>query len=286
MILKQLDFTNIWYVLSLIILFAIPTILYFILKNKSERTIKITLLSLAIGNFLLHFLKIFHPSYWAEIEYSLIRMSLENICAVSTVVLPFSMLCKNKTIKGYFYLISLLGGLMAVILTTEPNGKPFYEFNSVRYYLCHYVLFTVPILAVTLKEFKPDFKSSLWMPLMFFGGQTVILLNELFLHSVGLVNHTPESFFSGDFRNAAFVFGPNTEFKYLVEKVGFLVPEIFTKNIFNIEGVGDFYWPVIWLLIPVVIFFPLVYFLFTLPFTYNDVKDFITNIKEKKTINE
>ena len=276
-----MEMGNIYYIFSLVILFAIPTILYFILRNRSEKTIKYTLLGMAIFNFLLHFLKILHPSYLAELEHSLIRMTVENICALTTVVLPFAMLCKNKTIKGYFYLIGLLGGLMAVIFTTEPKGHLIYEFNSMRYYVCHYILFAVPILAVTLKEFEPDFKSSIWMPLMFFGGQTIILLNELFLHTVGLVNHTIESFLSGDFRNAAFVFGPNTEFKWIVDKFSFLVPEIFTKNIFGIEGVGDFYWPVVWLLVPVVLFFPLFYFLITLPFTYGDVKEFVSDIKKK-----
>lgn len=280
-----MEMGNIYYILSLIILVAIPLILYFILRNRSEKTIKYTLLGIAIFNFLLHFLKIFHPSYLAEIKYSLIRMSVENICALTTIVLPFSMLCKNKTIKGYFYLIAFLGGLMAVIFTTEPKGHPIYEFNSVRYYLCHYILFAVPIVAVATKEFKPDFKSSIWMPLLFFCGQTIILLNELFLNAVGLVNHTTETFLSGDFRNAAFVFGPNTEFKYLVDKFSFLVPEIFTKNIFGIEGVGDFYWPVIWLLFPVIIFFPTVYFLFTLPFTYNDVKQFVQSLRHNNNQN-
>ena len=281
MIMERLNFSNIWYVLSLVFLFAIPVILYFILRNKSDKTIKITLLVLAFGNFSLHFLKILHPSYLSNINYSLIRISLENICGVSTVLLPFAMLCKNKTIKGYFYLISLLGGLMAVVLTTDPNGKYVFQFDTIRYYVCHYVLFSLPILAVTLKEFKPNFKSSIWMPLMFFIGQTIIFVNEIILSYAGLVNHTPESFLSGDFRNAAFVFGPNTEFKSIVDTFHFLVPDIFTKNIFGIEGVGDFYWPVIWLLVPVVLFFPLGYFLFTLPFTHDDVKNYVA---EKKLI--
>ena len=164
---------------------------------------------------------------------------------------------------------------MAVVLTTDPNGKNIFEFNSIRYYVCHYILFSVPILAVTLKEFKPDVKSSLWMPLMFFIGQTIIMVNEIILGCTGLVKYTTASFLSGDFRNAAFVFGPNTEFKGIVDTFSFLVPDIFTKNIFGIEGVGDFYWPVIWVAVPVIIFFPIVYFLFTLPFAHSDVKNYI-----------
>ncbi len=51
--------------------FAFPLTLYYILRDKSEKTIKYTLLGVAFANFLLHFLKIFHPSYFCDIEESL-----------------------------------------------------------------------------------------------------------------------------------------------------------------------------------------------------------------------
>ena len=281
MIMERLNFSNIWYVLSLILLIVIPLLLYFVLRGKSDKKIKNILLGMAFSNFLLHFLKFFHPTYISNITNALTRISLENICAVSTFFLPFAMMSKNKTIKGYVYLISFLGGMMAMIMTTEPNGKYIYEFESLRYYYCHYILFSVPVLSVILKEFKPDFKSSIWMPLMFLAGQTIILLNEAFLWLIGLVDYTVESFLSSDFRNPSFVFGPYSEFENMVDWICFLIPEIFTKNIFGIEGIGDFYWPVIWLLIPVTLFFPVVYFLFTLPFTYKDIEQ---SLKRKSKI--
>ncbi len=43
-------------------------------------------------------------------------MSVENICVLSTVVLPYAMLFENKTIKSYVYLISFLGGILALFL--------------------------------------------------------------------------------------------------------------------------------------------------------------------------
>lgn len=277
---------NFYYFLMIFLTFLIPTVLYFCLRGKSEKTIKVTLLIIAFANFTLHFLKIFHPSYFCDIEESLRRMSVENICALSTVVLPFAMLTKNKTIKSYVYLIAFLGGLLATFLPTEPNGRPFYEFNSIRFYFCHCVLFSVPLLALVLKDFKPDFKQAIWMPLMFMLGQTIILCNELFLDLVGLVDYSLETFLSQDFRNPSFVFGPNSEFNWIAEKFTFLIPEIFTKNVFGIEGVGDFYWPVVWIIIPVVIFFPTIYFLLTLPYTYSDVKEFCHSLTKNKNIDQ
>lgn len=281
-----LETGNFYYFLMIFLSFIIPVILYFCLRNRKEETIRKALLVLAFANFALHFLKIFHPSYFCDIEESLRRMSVENICALSTVVLPFAMLSKNKTIKSYVYLISFLGGFLATFLPTEPNGRPFYEFNTIRFYFCHCMLMTVPTLALILKDFKPDFKQAIWMPLMFLVGQTIILCNELFLDLVGLVDYTVESFLSQDYRNPAFIFGPNSEFNWIAEKFTFFIPEIFTKNIFGIEGVGDFYWPIVWLIIPIVIFFPTIYFLLTLPYTYKDVKEFVVNLKHKESLNE
>ena len=206
-------------------------------------------------------------------NYSLIRLSLENICGLTTVFLPFVMLSNNKTLKGYFYLMAFLGGLMAVIQTTDPVGAPITEFNTIRYYICHYILFSIPIVAVLTEEYNPKISTAIFTPILFLGGQTVIFLNEVFLIAVGLVDYVPEKFFSADWRNAAFVFGPSSEYQWIVEEFSFLVPEIFRTNIFGVEGLTNIYWPVIWAVIPVAIFFPVTYFLLAIPFSGRDYDD-------------
>jgi hypothetical protein len=244
------------------------------LRNKTDGQIKGTLFIIALSNFLLHFLKIFHPSYLADMNYSLIRLSLENICAVTTVFLPFVILSNNKTVKGYFYLMAFLGGLMAVIIATDPVGAPITEFNSIRYYICHYILFSIPIVAVLTEEYNPRLITSIFMPILFLGGQTIIFLNEVFLVGVGLIKYIPETFFSADWRNAAFVFGPSSEYQWLVDEFPFLVPELFRTNIFGIEGITNFYWPVLWVIVPAVIFLPLAYIILALPFTGREIEDY------------
>ena len=277
----KMEFWNIWYILSLCLLIILPTTLYFIVRKKSEKTIKITLLIIAFANCALHFLKILHPDYMNDFQNSLIKLSLENICAISTIFLPFAMLCKNKVIKTYLYFISFLGGLMAVIITTDPVGRDIYEFNTLRYYFCHYVLLTVPTVAVLTKEFKPEIKTAIWIPFMFLLGQTIILVNELMLWGVGLINHTPTTFFSPYFHNPSFVFGPNENFKWTVDTFGFLIPTVFKTNVFGIEGLTDCYMPVLWTAVPVILVFPIFYTLLTLPFTYKEVKEFIHTRKQE-----
>ena len=276
-----MDFWNFWYILSLCLLVILPLMLYLILRGKSEKTIKYTLLIIAFLNFALHFLKILHPDYLKNIEDSLIKISLENICAISTVFLPFAMMCKNKVIKTYLYFISFVGGLMAIIITTDPVGRNIFEFNTIRYYFCHYVLMTVPTVSLLTKEFKPQFKTAIWMPFMFLLGQTIILVNELVLWGTGLIDHNITTFFSPYYHNPSFVFGPNETFKWTVETFGFLVPTVFKTNVFGIEGLTDCYMPVLWTAVPVIVAFPIFYTVLTLPFTYHEVIDFINRRKQK-----
>ena len=268
-----MEIGNIYYFLSLALLIICPTVLYLFVKNKYEDDIKLILVLIAFGNFLLHFLTILHPSYLANMNYSFIRLSLENICGVTTVFLPFVMLSKNKTLKGYFYMMAFIGGLMAVIKTTDPVGAPITEFNTIRYYICHYILFSIPIVAVLTGEYNPRVSSSIFMPILFLGGQTIIFLNEVVLIALGLVKYTPEMFFSADWRNAAFVFGPTSEYQWIVDKFSFLVPEIFRTNIFGVEGLTNIYWPVVWAIIPALILFPILYFLLAIPFSGRDPED-------------
>lgn len=280
----KMEIGNFWYFLSLALLIIIPVILYFVLRNKSEKTKKWTLLLIAFSNCALHFLKILHPNYLNDIETSLIRMSLENICAISTVFLPIAMLLNNKTIKTYFYFISFLGGLMAIIITTDPVNRNIYEFDTIRYYFCHYVLFTVPVVALLTKEFTPKLKTALHMPFMFLLGQTVILLNELVLWGTGLIEHTPTTFLSPYYHNPAFVFGPNENFKWTIDVFGFLIPTAFKTNIFGVEGLTDCYMPVLWVLVPVMLAFPIFYLIITLPFTYPEVIELINKNKSQKDV--
>lgn len=273
---------NIWYVVSLCLILLLPLLTYLILRNKSEKTIKYSLIGIAVFNFVVHFFKVLIPGFSPDVKTSIIRLSLENICAISTVFLPFAMICKNKVIKTYMYFISFVGGLMAIIIPTDPVGHNVLEFNSLRYYICHYCLLMVPCVAAMTKVFKPEIKHAIWMPFMFLLGQTVIFVNELVLWWTGVIDHNWTSFMSPNVHNPSFVFGPNLDFKWTIETFWFLVPKIFRTNIFNIDGLTDCYMPVLWVIFPALIFFPITYFVLTLPFTHQEIKCFICDLKSKK----
>ena len=51
-----------------------------------------------------------------------------------------------------------------------------------------------------------------------------------------------------------------------------LVPDFMTKSVFGLNGGVDFYWPVVWMIIPAFIYLPLFFLALAAPFTYKEIK--------------
>lgn len=240
-----------------------------LIKLSKEKARKV-LGGMLYFNFGLHFIKVLFPPYCKKLPYSLKYVTGENICAVSTIFDPFVFHGKKDGIlKDYFWFISLVGGVCALLYPTNALGEFAFSFESIRFYLCHTILALVPLLTVSLGLWKPNPRSMFKIPLMFLCGEALIMLNEIFLIKTGFVHATVADFFSPDFRNPSMVFGPMKNLGWLNKFATVFVPEIFTKNIFGITGVGDFYWPVIWLTVPAFVYFCPLYLLLTFPFDEN-----------------
>ena len=99
---------NIWYFLFLFASFGIFTGLYFLLRKKSEKTIKIVLSSLMIFALVLHFLKGLYPPYSLNYEIHLRDSWFINICGANIALFPFILLSKNKHLKDYMFYIGYM----------------------------------------------------------------------------------------------------------------------------------------------------------------------------------
>ncbi|NLD26129.1 MAG: hypothetical protein GX661_02085 [Acholeplasmataceae bacterium] len=155
--------------------------------------------------------------------------------------------------------------MAALIYPTEALGKQLLSFDSIRFYICHTILALVPILSVSLGLFNPQLKMAWAVPLIFICVETLIMVNEIALIKIGWVESDLTAFLDRDTRNNSFVFGPTSDFQTVGSILTFFTPDIFTKDVFNINGGVDFYWPVIWLIIPAFIYFPIIYFIICLP---------------------
>lgn len=280
----MVKFGNFYYFLFIFLAIIIWTIFYFLFRNKSQKVQYKVLLILSILNIILHFSKILFEPYFSQLPGSIRKITFENICACSTLIMPFVLLIrKNKWLNNYFFFIGLAGGIGALFYPTEALNKTVFTFDVLRFYYCHITLCLIPALAGSWRLYVPEYKKFYQIPLMFLTIETLILINEFILYKVGIGVSSITDFFSTEVRNSSFVFGPTPElYEFSKKTLLIFVPKIFTMNVFDVPGLTTLYWPVIWLIIPCFIYFPIVYELLVLPFTFKDIKNDIIALRMKK----
>lgn len=253
-------FVELWettHLLTLGIFVVVLVAIGLILKNKNQEVQNKALISLAFINLAIHFLKLLIPEYREAMPTSFRKVTFENICATTTIIMPFVMLCKNKVMKDYVFYIGLLGGLAALIYPTEALGRYLDELDVIRFYICHMLLFIIPFYMVFFGVHELSIKRVPLFPLVFLMIECLILANEIILMEAGFVNFRGDvGFMDYNYRNSNFIFGPTDNLKELSDKfVEPLVPDIF-KTVADGAHKGEVkYIPIVWMVVPCLIYF-------------------------------
>lgn len=227
----------------------------------------------------LHFSKLLFEPYRSDFPYSFRKVTFENICAVSTLIFPFVYISKNKLLKDYMYYLGVISGTLAMLVPTECLGKNPFCFDMIRFYICHMIIAIGPFLMVKYKIHTLDVRRILAVPLVFFAVLGIILVNEIILIEGGFVNMRNLDFMNPNYRNSSFIFGPLPGF----EEVSKIIT-VFTPKCFKEVMIGEFagqvkYTPILWLVIPAYIYFPIIFLLMNLGFNTAQVKKFFLNVK-------
>ncbi|MCD8372647.1 MAG: hypothetical protein LUD27_05035 [Clostridia bacterium] len=239
--------------------------LYFGLRHKNKKVQFWTLWGITMLNFVLHFVKLAFPPYVEDLPESIRKVTFENICAVSALVFPFFMLAKKRTIfRDYMFYLGCVSGFAAMFIPLNIIGLKVYEFETIRFYICHGSLWIVPLLMVIFGIHKLDYRRIWKVPLMYFLVLLVILFNEVALMVVGWVAYDEameeayelygitskwEYFLSTEVRNSAFIFGPPKSMEKVAQFILVLTPEWFKPGKYI-----DCYMPILWEVVPVYIY--------------------------------
>lgn len=139
------------HIISLIIAVIIVFCLYFILKNKSEKTKRITLFILSLSGIVAI---IYNLIKWGSpLEYLPFHM-----CSINAIILPIAILTKNKYI-GNLLILWCVGALIALILNYPAADYDIFSWTFVIYYFPHIFEFGIPILLFVFKVIKLDYKT-------------------------------------------------------------------------------------------------------------------------------
>lgn len=262
---------NFYYFLYFAIAIAITIGLILYLKNKDDKVKRKVILFLLFSAFALHFIKLLFPPYNTMFPEIIRKSTFENICAVSTLVFPFIFLSKSKILKDYMIVMGIISGLAAYLYPTEAIFDTFdsvyfgmkgaFSFDVIRFYYAHLVIFLVPFLMGYFKLHEFKLKRLVFLPITIMMTLAIIYLNEVALFNLGWID--PSGFYDVDLRNSSFVFGIPSHYKTVGVIFDIFVFDFMKTNPFN--GNPD-YWPVIWLVIPSIIYAPVLAFLANIPF--------------------
>ena len=244
---------NGWYFAWLLLCSGVTVGLYFLLRNKSQKTQKAVLFGILVLGLIAHFTKVYYPPYSTD-EARMLRDSwFVNICGANIALFPFFFWSKNEKIKDYMFYIGVISGLIALFYPQEPIAKvdqAAEQIDIIRFYFHHWMVMAVPLLMVLLGLHKLSYKR-IWVAatglllLMLF-----IMLNQIFQSELGFIPLRDRgNFFGIDYKNTSYIWGPGEN-----DAIGSFLAT-FTPKFFRTVPVGEFagqakYWPWFWIIVP------------------------------------
>ena len=264
---------NFWYFLWLAVAAASCVGLYYLLRNKTDKTKKIVLLSILLFALALHFLKCFFPPYSTEKERLYSDIFFINICAANICLFPIIFVCKSKIWKDYMFYLGLLGGGLALIYPAEPlikSNQAGETLDIIRFYIHHGILFIVPLLMVMLKLHTISYKRVWCAPACLLGIMLFIMLNQVIQSELGFVDLRGDDIFEIGYKNSSYIWGPD-------DALGDFIAN-FCPKLFRTIPVGEFagqekYWPWVWLIVPAFLLVTPIAFFLSLIFDFKTFKE-------------
>ncbi len=277
----EIQMFNGWYFFWLGISIISVLFLYFILKNKSDKTKKITLFCILAFALILHFLKFLIPPYSTNESLLLSNSWFVNICGANIALFPFIFLSKNKAAKDYMFYLGILGGFIAVLYPIEPMEKASQLAESldiIRFYIHHTILWGIPFLMVKLKLHNISYKRIWSAPVGLLVAMLFIMLNQVLQSELGFIPLRSSNFVDINYPNPSMIWGPSGA---IGDFLKIFCPSFFTYTPVGAAAGEVKYWPWFWIVFPVFILVTPVSFLLCLPFDFKNFKNDISKLFKK-----
>lgn len=277
----NIQFFNGWYFLFIILSACGFAGLYFLLRNRTQRTIKAVLISLMAFALILHFMKGLFPPYSLDYSKHLRDSWFINICGANIALFPFMLVSKNKYVKDYMFYIGVLSGLIAVCYPIDPILKEDQAgewIDILRFYLHHNLLWYVPMLMVVLKIHTIEYRRIWATPIIFLLVMLFIILNQIFQSELGFIDLRGDDILAIPYVNNSLIWGPDGNLSKLID---WACPEFFKTIPVGPHAGETKYWPWFWLIVPCFVILIPVCFLISMIFDHKRFKNDLQMFKSK-----
>lgn len=246
-----IELWNTAHLITIGVLLVVVLTFGFLMKGKEKNTKNKVLIIISFVNLAIHFLRLLLPEYKENLPNEYKSVTFDSIASALTIMMPFILISKNNVMKDFLFYMGFIAGLISIVYPLQMLGADLQEYDVIRHYICHVLLFTVPFLMVLLGVHELSIKRVPLFPLMFIVIECLILANEVILMEAGFVEFRGGDFLAYNYRNTSFIFGPTEEYAELCEK---LVEPIVPK-FFKIVPDGSYqglekYLPVLWMIVP------------------------------------
>ncbi|MDR0461940.1 MAG: YwaF family protein [Christensenellaceae bacterium] len=229
-------------------------VLFALWLKKHPKASKITIALLLFFGLVIHFLRLAFTEY-RVFPWSIQYITPMSISAFNALTFFFIFLWGNKMWKSYMFYVGIFTGVMACLLPITAYGRPAFGFDAIRFFVIHGIICIAPILMVISGNYRPNWRSAYFAPLLITVVLLVVLIDEVMLTALGIVDQDMGTLLSHADRNGALVWGPEPQGGVATTIFNALCPKFFKTALFDIPSIGLLkgdliYWPVIWIVIP------------------------------------
>ncbi len=171
-----------------------------LLKKKSEQTRRLVLsgaMILTLVLFVFYKIALFLDKDYSEITaaaglgaFSWWKELPLQLCNINTILIPISVMKKNRNLMGFAFFLGPIGALMALIMPCLGfSGYPIYLFRNLGYYITHFMVFTGGIAVGAYGLYRPTYKDILPVTLTALIVSFSVFLFNMFLRLTHIEDH-------------------------------------------------------------------------------------------------